>query len=140
MAILLLGAACAESREEPMKLPPEPTPEEVIRDLKEGNSTLLGRSVGAQPDEPFPLLTLIVEEEEIAYTTGEAMLTAEIAAYIGDEQWRSVDKKTVRLRYELDEDRDAWQLSGQEIGDSIVAVAVRDAASSADATTGHRGG
>jgi|GEM_PF-2587647 len=128
LAILLLGAACAESREEPMKLPPEPTPEQVVRDLQEGNNTWLGRSVDAQPDAPFPLMTLVIEEEEIGYSIEEERLTAEIVAYIGDDQWRSVDKKTVRLSYGLDEDTDAWQLSGLEIGESIVAVASRDAA------------
>lgn len=121
-----------------MKLPPAPAPEEVLHDLQEGNTALL--ALPGDGREGFPLLQWIIEEEQVDYATDESTLTAAVTAYIGDVQWRSVDKKTIRMRYGLDEEGSAWRLSGMEIGESTVAVAARPASTPADASTAHRGG
>ncbi|MFS0723261.1 hypothetical protein [Paenibacillus sp. 1P07SE] len=55
MLLLLCAAACSGNSDEPMKLPPEPTPEEVLHDLQHGYSALLGLPVGVQRGEQFLL-------------------------------------------------------------------------------------
>ena len=124
--MLLFVAACSGNGNEPMKLPPEPTPEEVMHDLQNGYSSLLGLPVGAQRGEQFPLLELVVEDEEMVFTASENSVTAEVTAYVGDREWKSVDKKKIGVNYALN-DLGSWQYSGLNIGDSIVAVAARQA-------------
>lgn len=134
LLVLLCVAACSGNSNEPMKLPPEPTPEEVLHDLQTDTSSLLGLPVGAQRGEQFPLLELVVEDEEMNFTTSENSVTAEVTAYVGDREWKSVDKKTISVVYALN-DLGTWQYSGLNIGDSIVAVAARQALFSSELPT-----
>lgn len=104
-------------------LPDVPTTEEVSQDVEKLTANIfIGKVEGK--DDQWTIANPIIEEMDITWVKEKNTLEAEITAFIGDENWKSEDKKTIAVHYQLNESKQ-WEAQGVNVNNPVIRVIAR---------------
>lgn len=118
IVLVLFGlTACGE-------LPEPPTSGQLLDDAA---NLAAGHYIGETESraEPFPLASLLFDEMDVTWQEEKKTLRAELTAYIGDGQWKSKDRQTLIIQYQLN-DSGEWEARGIHMGSPVIPVIPRN--------------